>query len=924
MVTLLPPDHADAGLLRILLVAHTHWDREWYHPAARFRQRLVALVDALLDGPGDQEPFLLDGQAITLVDYLAVRPEREPELRAALERGAVEAGPWYVLADNLIPSGEALLRNLEAGRRVLGRLGAAAPRVAYCPDSFGHPAALPAIAAGYGLPLAIVWRGLGGATHPTVDTLWWQHASGARVLVHHLPPDGYETGSALPVHPERASSRWRQLSALLGARNATGTVLLTNGADHHARQSELHRALDLARELLPERVTLERTSLHAASQQIIDAAVAFEAAGHPLPVLRGELRDSYGYTWTLQGTFATRAHQKRTNAMLERAILRDVEPWIALAHLHAGNTGDAHDGRVTMRQLPSLLTHAWDTLLSTHPHDTLCGCSVDEVARATDATQASAQTQASGLRVAALENALRHDTVAARAAAPRGSGIVVRNRCSYPRGGIAELRIDQTVGDVAVGPGSAGAAAAQVAHGTFQLAASMTAQEGARRLVHRRRESPQHYPDDDLVVEHRVVAWIPRVPAFGLRVLDPTWAEAPEAEPVRPVHVSASAGSVVLSNDLLALHVSRDGVTLRQGSRELRDALSIETRRDDGDSYTPSLRGPGERLVLRRARVGARGPLRASVVLEWTYREKARAVTPGDLSRHAPVVSPRRRNARIDVRTTLVLDAGADHVRCDVVMRNRTRDHRLQLVWSTDVSGAASVRADAAFGSVERTPVAAPAHSAEVPPSTMPLHRWASTSDAERGATLLSDGLAEAEVIGGRLAVTLVRSIGELSRADLPERPGHAGWPAAIPAAQCQGTYRARVGLLLHDSWNEHTEAHVERACDALLLPLVGESWRDLDTRVAEVPGAELAGEGLRASTVALSANGRALVLRAQNLADHATQGTWTLPGNGSWHVTECRLDETPMSETVMSGPLIDFTVPAKGLTTLRIERAGD
>jgi hypothetical protein len=129
---------------------------------------------------------------------------------------------------------------------------------------------------------------------------------------------------------------------------------------------------------------------------------------------------------------------------------------------------------------------------------------------------------------------------------------------------------------------------------------------------------------------------------------------------------------------------------------------------------------------------------------------------------------------------------------------------------------------------------------------------------------------------------------------------------------------------LLHDSWSDRIEAHVERACDALLLPLVGESWRDLDTRVAEVPGVELAGEGLRASAVALSADGRALLLRAQNLADHATQGTWTLPGNGSWHVTECRLDETPLSETRMSGPLIDFTVPAKGLTTLRIERAVD
>lgn len=112
------------------MVSHTHWDREWYHTAARFRQRLVALLDAVLERHHPEESFLLDGQAITLLDYLAVRPEREAALRARLQSGALEAGPWFVLADNLIPSGEAILRNLEAGRRVLRRFGATTPPVA--------------------------------------------------------------------------------------------------------------------------------------------------------------------------------------------------------------------------------------------------------------------------------------------------------------------------------------------------------------------------------------------------------------------------------------------------------------------------------------------------------------------------------------------------------------------------------------------------------------------------------------------------------------------------------------------------------------------------------------------------------------------------------------------------------------------------
>src|SRR3954465_2607403 len=92
--------------LEVHVVAHTHWDREWYHPAERFRQKLVALIDELIDEPPRaNESFLLDGQTIILDDYLAVRPDRAEALAQLLRDGRLEAGPWFVLADALIPSG---------------------------------------------------------------------------------------------------------------------------------------------------------------------------------------------------------------------------------------------------------------------------------------------------------------------------------------------------------------------------------------------------------------------------------------------------------------------------------------------------------------------------------------------------------------------------------------------------------------------------------------------------------------------------------------------------------------------------------------------------------------------------------------------------------------------------------------------------
>ena len=102
------------------IVSHTHWDREWYLPAGRFRQRLIALVDELLDQPPQNgASFLLDGQTSVLADYLDVKPERTEDLFALLRNGAIEAGPWFALADELIPDGESLIRNLFAGRHMV-------------------------------------------------------------------------------------------------------------------------------------------------------------------------------------------------------------------------------------------------------------------------------------------------------------------------------------------------------------------------------------------------------------------------------------------------------------------------------------------------------------------------------------------------------------------------------------------------------------------------------------------------------------------------------------------------------------------------------------------------------------------------------------------------------------------------------------
>jgi hypothetical protein len=924
-------------VLDVLVVPHTHWDREWYHPAGRFRQRLVALIDGLLDGGPDAPPvFLLDGQAVALDDYLAVRPERRGELASALAAGRVEAGPWYVLADALIPDAESLVRNLLAGRRAVAALGAAPPPVLYCPDAFGHPAALPALAAGFGMGAAVVWRGYGGPRWPAGDAAWWTAPAGERVLLLHLPPDGYEFGSRLPPALPSARERWAAMGPVLAARARLGFALVMNGADHHAPQERWAEAVEaLARAAAPESVRV--ASLADVARLAVARAAERAGAADPLPEVAGELRDSYAYTWTLQGTFATRAAQKRRVAGAARRLARDVEPWVALA----ARRPQAAPGAAARDR--ALLAAAWRPLLECLPHDTLCGCSTDAVARAVDARLDDCAAQARGLRADALAALAGHDPDAARRWRDGWrAAAVVRNPAARPRGGVAEVELLTFLHDVPVGPGSAaawreaGAVAARGVPVTLRDAdgASLPVQVLAREVRHDRVEAPRFYPDDDLVEAARCVTWVPPVPGYGLAGYavgegggdDAARARA-GAGPAHPTEAVREGGGAWLRNGRLAVHVDAAGRVRVEGAAlgaPVDALLAFEDVGDAGDLYTPSPVGrPITAAWSDAPEVLYAGPLRAALRLRYRLRVPVALARDPD----APLARPARRAGRpaeLAVAVTLTLDAESDVLRVDVRGVNTARDHRLRLRLDTGVPGA-RVLADAALGPVWREPPTVPADDqrAERVPATAPLHRYVSRFGAAAGATVFSDGLAEYEAAAdGGVLVTLVRAVGELSRPDLPERPGHAGWPASTPEAQALGPFGARLAVAWHGPDAPAVRGAVERWADDLLLPLRGETWRAALAVPDTVPGVELAGEGLALGAVKPSEDGTWTVLRCVNVTDAAVDGAWRVGGT----VTEARLarlDEAPGDAlgVVQDGPAarVGFRAAARAAVTVLV-----
>ncbi|OYV67862.1 MAG: hypothetical protein B7Z72_09170, partial [Gemmatimonadetes bacterium 21-71-4] len=486
---------------------------------------------------------------------------------------------------------------------------------------------------------------------------------------------------------------------------------------------------------------------------------------------------------------------------LARMLVCEVEPWTALAARRAGH------GRGPLTRA------AWRALLLCHPHDTLCGCSIDAVARAMDGRLDDVRAQAVGLRDDAIGDLLGRDADAVRAVPDAWRPhLVLRNPAPRSRGGVAVVELTQLVRHVRVGPASAaGAAAPVVRRAPLRIDGVPGLQLLDREVAHERTEASRDDPYDDLVERSFAAVWVPEVPGYGLRALPLVEGRNTPSLPPNPVRVEDTA----IANGRYELRVGADGlVTLTQqaSGRRIDRLIAVEDRDDRGDLYTPSLRGPARPARFAGARIVHRGPLRGTIETRWQVRV--------------------RKGESAVLRVRLTLDADAHFLRLSVRGENAGRDHRLRLRLATDVANP-DVFADAAFGPVRRLPLTVPPEDTvrETPPPTAPLHRYVSLSGERGGATVFSDGLAEYEAgDDGAVHLTLVRAVGELSRDDLPERPGHAGWPSPAPEAQCLGPFAAELAYLLHGAWSGETADLVERTADDVLAPIAGATIRSLTT----------------------------------------------------------------------------------------------
>jgi mannosylglycerate hydrolase len=825
----------------LVLVPHTHWDREWYRTHEAFRYRLVDLVDQVL-GILETDPafrhFTLDGQTIVVDDYLEVRPGARERVEKLVRAGRLVIGPWTVLPDEWLVSGEALVRNLRLGLRRASELGGSL-RLGYVPDQFGHVGQMPQILAGFGLRGAVLWRGVGEAVDRTL--FGWEAPDGTRLRTIYLI-HGYGNAARLPTDPRALAERLRSEAESLASASPGSTRLLMNGSDHEFPEPGLPAALDAALEQLPE------TSAEIGTLETFLSRVGAEA-GAELPVHRGELRSGLRAP-LLPGCASARAPQKRTEFQNDRLLTRYLEPLAAWLQV-LGGRGD-----------PERIDFAWRIALENHPHDSVCGCSIDavhdqmegrfrrvsEIAR----EHLAAVTRELGQRIALPAGFGRGAGAALAVWNPNGGGpacVETDLELDLPLGRTGRpaafhlrdasgrrlpasaevLRAAERRGPLLVPR----AAAVSLLPGlgrdfdALHVNAVRTRRRGDRLEV-RVRLGETREPGFDVAAEKRALAAEladesvaavaveavrpPRVrlrfrdelPGQGLRVYRVARGAARPSEPLR---VDALAGGGVAIENAswrvevdghgrVALHARRLGVRID-------DALRLVSEGDRGDEYNFDPVAGGE-VVERpeRVRVRGLGPSGGEVGIRITatYRLPAELAASRD--------GRARRRVALPVELEIRLAAGLDRVDVALDLSNRARDHRLRLHVGAPF-GARRLEVESAFEIAER-PIAPPADAfgsarpAEFPIGAGPQRTFATlVGDQGLALSAANRGVAEVEALPGgdraELALTILRAVGWLSRADLVLRPGPAGPLLPTPGAQVPGRHRAELSLRLHE-----------------------------------------------------------------------------------------------------------------------------
>lgn len=742
------------------VVPHSHWDREWYFTTSRSKIYLMHDLKKVLeqlekDNPYDS--FILDGQASLLDDYLKWRPQDQARIRTLVQQGNLIIGPWYTQTDQLVISGESIVRNMLYGMKICEEFGDYM-NVGYVPDSFGQAASMPQIYREFGISDTMFWRGVSDddVTHTEYT---WRGEDGSVVNVYQIP-SGYYIGGAIPereadlaefLHQEPFKTTW--------GRSATDQVYFPNGFDQAPVRENLPELVEQMNELYQGEYELQFST--------IEKYIAAVKERHPeLEEVAGELIN--GKLMRIHKTiFSSRSDLKALNTQIQHYLVNVMEPVLTMA-LQLGFEYPVE----TVKEI-------WKLMFENAAHDSIGSC----VSDTTNEDVYMRYKQARDISMNLVELTLRQISTAINNPQAKEITFTLFNTYNTARESVIEAEVYL--------PQKTFAILDQAGNSLPYTILEMIDQTEYVLNQGNVLNSVKEIYLPEKVYKAKVAIETTTVPSIGYTQLTIDL-KGDSSAPLQ------AASNTMIENEYYQITINPNGsLDILDKANDIlyKNQGIIEENGDDGDSFNYS--PPVKDWVISSTDFDPKITIQQSEIYQSVCLEFLLKV-PQNLSERAE----KQATAELPIVLELDLKKNTPIIDFKLTVDNQVVDsHRVCVLFDTGITSKFSI-ADQQFGTLQR-PVVFEKEMAlweankeqwnEQPIAIETCQSFVGLFDETHGVAVMPKGVREYEIVGedyDTIRLTIFRTYGFMGKENLMYRPGRASGETVIatPDAQCHKT----------------------------------------------------------------------------------------------------------------------------------------
>lgn len=801
------------------VISNTHWDREWRFPFQRNRMMLVKMIDKTLDileNYPEYRAYHLDSQSIVVEDYLEIRPDNKERFIKLVKENRILIGPWYVLPDEFLVGGENLIRNLLIGHKVCSTYGGVS-KIGYSPFSWGQISQLPQLYKEFGINLIMFYRGVNSLDSSKAEFIW-EGADGMKALSSRfstMPRYNFYFYIYRPViHNEKISDaeyNWKKggtpfhfsdkelfeedyflinpidsyfhenikesVEAIINKQAddfTTPHVIWMEGHDSSGPNEKTVRIINDINNIFPG-LDVRHSTLEDYAKLLDESADK-----NNLALVNGERRSSqfdlrsgnlYGYTTS------ARMYLKQKNFESEKWLQFYAEPFANIANILGDNISQEY------------LKIAWNLLVQNSSHDSIGGCSLDEI----HDDMMSRYKQSIEISKGVFDQACKYlgnsiNTSSFSSKIPEKDQIFLTaiNPNNYLRSEVVEANIDIPV---------------QLDLGSFKVVDAngrtselqINAVENSEPVLEQLENRPLYFR----MKSYNCYLHLKDVPSVGIKSFQiiPT-KKIPAA--MDKSLVKLSKGLPVLENENIKVKISPNGTfdildKVNQISFE-----SLGYFYDEGEAGHAWVNKPVKPYLNTLKQkpaisINQKGHLSSQVRIKYNWRIPSNRLTPKKNNRNTFAVLP--------IEVMLTLNKYSKRLDIKIKVENNIENHRLRIMFPTNLNVEYSW-GEGQFDVVQRSIKRIDATGwVEQPMYDYPLHHFVDMSDNNNGCAVIVSGLKEYEILDDpqkTIALTLLRAFSFIIQPSSKEDYSHK------KGSQCLGQNEYDLSFYPHNgNWND-------------------------------------------------------------------------------------------------------------------------